>query len=231
MKKAIEIKSEIDKTDSRITQLEGELTAQTTTFEATQKAFVSGKTGVDELHAEQSKLTLVSQAVEALKTTYQKLKSAFERQSAAERRAELLKQMAITANQVPTLVDEYLETRSQFHEIVSNYAEKLISKGEAYRTKQLEYRAIINELQPTDVEIAQSGLDQRTRTMAAATYFNHAPMGTFTEAVALAENILAAKLNRAAQVKRTAEAKARQAAMSATNAGISKDADSALLEV
>ncbi len=41
--------------------------------------------------------------------------------------------------------------------------------------------------------------------MAAATYFNHPPMGTFTEAVAVAEKLLAAKLNRAAQAKRMAE--------------------------
>ncbi len=41
--------------------------------------------------------------------------------------------------------------------------------------------------------------------MASATYFNHPPMGTFTEAVALAENLLAAKINRAAQAKRMAQ--------------------------
>ncbi len=46
MKKAIEIKSEIDKTDSRITELETQLTEQTTAFEGIQQAFVSGKTGV-----------------------------------------------------------------------------------------------------------------------------------------------------------------------------------------
>jgi uncharacterized coiled-coil DUF342 family protein len=228
MKKANEIEAEINQTASRIAQLQTELTEQTTTFESVQQSFVSGKTGVDELHAEQSKLTLLAQGLESLKAIYQRLKTTFEHQSAAERRAELLKQMATTANQVPTLVDEYLETRTEFHEIVADYAEKLISKGEAYRTKQLEYRAITNELQPTAAEIAQSGLAQRTRTMVAASHINHPPL-EYGEVIRLTENLLAAKLNRAAQVKRTA--KARQAAMSATNAGISKDADSALLEV
>ncbi len=212
MKKAVEIQSEIDKTDSRITQLEGELTAQTATFEGVQQAFVSGKSDVNQLHAEQSKLTLVSQGLESLKAIYQKLKSAFERQSAEERRGELLKQMASAANEVPTLVNDYLETRTEFHEIVSKYAEKLISKGEAYRTKQIEYRAIVAELQPTDEEIAQSGLDQRTRTMAATGFINHPPMGTFTEAVALAENLLMAKLDTEARTKRITQEKARQAA-------------------
>lgn len=203
--KALEIRSELDKTDSRITELETQLSEQTATFGTTQKAFITGKAGIDELHAAQSKLTLVSQAIEALKATYQKLKSAFEMQSAMERRAELLKQMATTANEVPTLVNDYLETRREFHEIVADYAEKLIAKGEIYRDKQAEYRSIVAELNPTESEIQESGLEQKTRTMAATTHINHPSMGTFTEAVALAENLLAAKLNRAAQAKRQAE--------------------------
>ncbi len=210
-KNAAQLESELNQTDSRIRELETERSKQTASFEGVQQAFVSGKTGVDELHAEQSKLTLVSQAIEALKTTYQKLKSAFERQSAEERRGELLRQMATTANEVEPLVNNYLETRTEFHEIVSDYAQKLIDKAEAYRTKQLEYRAIINELQPSDAEIQESGLDQRTRTLASTSHINHAPL-VYGEAVALAENLLAAKLDTEARAKRIASAKARQAA-------------------
>jgi hypothetical protein len=204
MKKAIEIKSEIDKTDSRITELENELTAQTASFEATQKAFIDGKADSAKLHSEQSKQTLIEQAIESLRASYQRLKAAFSEQSADERRAELLKQMAITANEVPSLVDDYLSTRTEFHEIVSKYAEELIGKAETYRKKQIEYRSIIAELQPTDEEIAQSGLEQKTRTMAATTYFNHPPI-EYGEAIQTTENLLAAKINRAAQAKRMAQ--------------------------
>ncbi len=214
MKKAIEIKSELDKTDSRITELENELTAQTASFEATQKAFIDGKADSAKLHAEQSKQTLIEQAIESLRATYQKLKSTFERQSADERRVELLERMRATANEVPSLVDDYLSTRTEFHEIVSKYAEKLIDKGETYRRKQIEYRKIISELEPTDEEIAQCGLEQKTRTMASATYFNHPPMGTFTEAVALAESLLAAQIDKANRRKRIAESNAARAVSS-----------------
>lgn len=207
MKKALEIKSEIDKTDSRITELENELTGQTASFEATQKAFIAGKSDVNQLHAEQSKITLLSQAIEALRATYQRLKSAFENQSADERRSELLKQMVSTANEVPSLVDDYLLTRTEFHEIVSKYAEKLVDKAETYRARQISYRSIVSQLEPTEAEIQATGLDQKTRTMAAATYFNHPTTGIFDEAVALAENLLAAKLNKEAQAKRQAEYK------------------------
>jgi uncharacterized coiled-coil protein SlyX len=204
MKKAMEIKSEIDKTDSRITELETQLTGQTRTFEDVQQAFIAGKSDINQLHAEQSKLTLFSQAIEALKATYQKLKSAFEKQSAEERRTELLKQMTAAANSVPILVDDYLKTRSEFHEIVADYAEKLIGKAEAYRKKQIEYQSIVGELKPTGAEIQESGLEQRTRTLASATFFNH-PALEYGEAIQTAENLLAAKINRAAQAKRQAD--------------------------
>jgi uncharacterized coiled-coil protein SlyX len=205
MKKAMEIKSEVDKTDSRITELETELSEQTTTFESVQQAFIAGKSDIVQLHAEQSKLTLLSQAIEALKATYQKLKSAFDNQSAQERRTELLKQMATTANEVEPLVNDYLQTRNEFNDVVSKYAETLINKATAYRNKQAEYQSIVRELKPTGAEIQESGLEQKTRTMASATYFNHPSTGTFDEAIALAENLLAAKLNRIAQTKRQSD--------------------------
>jgi uncharacterized coiled-coil protein SlyX len=204
MKKAVEIETEIDKTDSRITELETQLSEQTTTFEGVQQAFIAGKSDIDRLHAEQSKLTLISQAIEALKATCQRLKSAFEKQSAQEKRTELLKRMTTSANAVEPLVDDYLKTRNEFHEIVADYAEKLINKAETYRKKQIEYRAIVGELKPTAAEIQESGLAQMTRTMAEATYFNHPPL-EYGEAIHIAENQLAVKLNRAAQAKRTAE--------------------------
>jgi uncharacterized coiled-coil protein SlyX len=231
MKKAVEIKSEIDKTDSRITELETQLTAQTTTFEGVQQAFIAGKADSDELHAEQSKLTLVSQAVEALKTTYQKLKSAFERQSIEERRGELLKQMTDAANAVEPRIDDYRRARSEFGLIAAQHAEILVAKAEKYRAKQIEFQSIVRELQLTTEQILELGIEQKTLTMAATGFINHPPIGIFTEAVALAENLLMAKLDKQAASKRIVEAKARQAAMSATNAGISKNADSALLEV
>jgi hypothetical protein len=157
-------------------------------------------------------MTLLAQAIEALRTTYQKLKSAFENQSADERRSELLKRMTDAANSVPALVDEYLATRDEFNLLAANYAEKLVSQKRLYQSKQAEYQSIFQDIKPTDEEIAQTGLELPYRTMAAATFFNNPPMGTFTEAVDLAENLLVAKLNKEAQAKRQAEYKSRTAA-------------------
>jgi hypothetical protein len=212
--KALEIESEIDKTQSRITELEMERERQTVAVEATEKAFVDGKADVAKLNDAQGKLSLYERTIESLRATYQRLKSAFENQSADERRTELLEKMAITANEVPSLVDDYLSTRTEFHEIVSKYAEELIGKAETYRKKQIEYRAIVAQLKPTDEEIQESGLEQKTRTMAATTYFNHPPL-EYDRAIAEAEATLAAKINRIAQAERMAEYKARTIAASA----------------
>jgi uncharacterized phage infection (PIP) family protein YhgE len=197
------IKSEIDKTDSRIAELEMELERQTASVQATEKAFIDGTADAAKLNDAQGKLSLYERTIESLRATYQKLKSAFETQSAQERRAELLKQMAAAANEVEAGVNQYLETRSEFHTVVSDYAEKLVKRASAYQKKQAEYQSIVSELKPTAAEIQESGLDQKTRTMAAATYFNHEPL-EYGEVISRAENQLAAKLNRAAQAKRTA---------------------------
>jgi len=202
---AMEIQSEIDKTDLRITELEMERERQTAAVAATEKAFIDGTADVAKLNDEQGKLSLYERTIESLRSSFQTLKSTFERQSSEERRGELLRQMTDAANSVPILVDDYLKTRSEFHEIIEKYATILVGKNEAYRVQQDLYRAIVSQLEPTGGEIQESGLEQKTLTMASATYFNHPPMGTFDEAVTLAENLLAAKLNRAAQAKRTAE--------------------------
>jgi uncharacterized coiled-coil protein SlyX len=208
MNTAIEIKSELSKTDSRITELETQLTEQEATFEVVQQAFIAGKSDINQLHAEQSKLTLFEQAIESLNATYQKLKSAFENQSAREGRAELLKQMAMAANEVEPLVNDYLKTRSEFHEIVSDYAEKLVRQASAYQNEQAKFQSINAQLKPP-ASNSEIQISDTARRLASATYFNHAPLGTFDEAVSVAEKLLSAKLNRAAQDKRQAEYRAR----------------------
>jgi archaellum component FlaC len=202
---ANEIQSEIEQTDSRITQLQTQLSKQTASFEGVQESFITGKANIDQLHAEQSKLTLISQAIEALKATYQKLKSAFNEQSETERRAELLKQMATAANEVPALVDEYLKTRLEFHEAVADYAKTLLGKRTAYQNKQIEYQTLASELKPTPAELQNCELSEKTLQMASATYFNHPSAGIFTDVVSLAENTLGAKLDSIAQERRTAK--------------------------
>ncbi len=209
MTKAIEIQSELDKTQSRIAELEMERERQTAAVAATEKAFIDGTADVAKLNDAQGKLSLFERTIESLKSTFEKLKSAFENQSEAEARREQIKKMTAAANEVQAGVIQYLETRSEFHTVVSDYAEKLVKQASGYQNKQAEYQSIVEQLKPTAAEIQETNLDQRTRTMAAARYFNHAPL-EYGEVIALAERLLAAKLNKAAQAKRTAVYNARK---------------------
>ena len=204
--KSKQIKDEMDNTNQRITELEAQQDEQAAVFEAAQQEFIKGKGNLDSLHAEQSKLTLISQTIESLRATYQRLKSSFEEQSEKENRRVLLKQMALAAKEVEPLFNEYLETRKELNDILADYAQKLIDKTSAYRDKQHEYQSIINQLEPpaTEAELSEIGIDPKTQTLAKTSYINRPPV-EYDQAIVLVEQLLAGKINRAAQAKRNVE--------------------------
>jgi DNA repair exonuclease SbcCD ATPase subunit len=201
--KALEIKSELDKTQSRIAELEMERERQTVAVEATQKAFIDGKADVAKLNDAQGELSLYERTIESLRATYQRLKSAFDKQFEADSRGELLERMKAAANDVEPLLNDYLQTRNEFNDVVSKYAETLINKATAYRNKQSEYQTINAQLEPpaTNSEIQ---ISDTARRLASATYFNHPPL-EYSEVIALAENQIAAKINKEARAKRQSD--------------------------
>jgi hypothetical protein len=144
------------------------------------------------------------------------LTSAFGNQSAAEARREQIKQMTDAANAVEPLVNQYLETRREFNDVVSKYAETLINQATAYQKKQAEYQAINAQLEPpaTYAEIQEIGLNEKTRTLASATFFNHPPL-EYGEVIARAESQVASRLNKLARGERVAAFHARTNAASA----------------
>ena len=206
--KALEIKSELDKTKLRIAELEMERERQTVAVEATEKAFIGGTADVAKLNDAQGKLSLYERTIESLRATYQRLKSAFENQSEAEARREQIKKMTAAANDVEPFLNDYLQTRNEFNNVVSKYAETLINKATAYRNKQVEFQAINAQLEPP-ANNSEIQISDTARRLASATYFNHPPL-EYSEVIGLAENQLAAKINKAAQAKRQAEYNARR---------------------
>ncbi len=207
MTKAIEIQSELDKTQSRIAELEMELERQTVAVAATEKAFIDGTADAAKLNDAQGKLSLFERTIESLKSTFEKLKSAFEKQSAQEGRAGLIQQMTAAANDVEPLLNDYLQTRIEFNDVVSKYAETLINKANAYQTKQAQFQSINAELKPP-ASNSEIQIGDTARRLASATYFNHAPL-EYGEVISRAENQLAAKINKVERAKRQAEYNAR----------------------
>lgn len=204
---AAEIQKEAERTNTRIEELESQHDEQASAFEAAQKAFVAGKGDVDRLHAEQGKLTLISQAIESLRATAHKLATTFKGQSEVESRHQIIQTMTAAANDVEPLLDDYLKTRNEFNDLVSKYAEALIEKAQAYRNKQSTFQTLLGGLDPKPSN-SELQISDNARRLASATYFNHPPI-EYGEVVGLAETMLAAKINKADQAKRQAEYHAR----------------------
>jgi predicted nucleic acid-binding Zn-ribbon protein len=149
MKKLAEIKNQLASTNTRITELEGELNQQTATFEATQTAFVGGKANLGELHAEQSKLSLLTQSVESLQATASELQTAFDEMTEAEARQNLLESAKAAANESEKLWNEALAHRIELDDAIGELAEKFVGKMFEFHAKRKSYLNLRGQLEPT----------------------------------------------------------------------------------
>ncbi len=148
MKKLAEIENEIASTDARISELESELNTSKASFEATQTAFIAGKANLDELHAEQSKLTLLAQAIDSLKTTSNELQTTFGEMTEAEARQTLLESARSTALQAETLFNESLELRRELDNKIGELAEKFLEKLFDFHEKRRDYLRLRGQFPP-----------------------------------------------------------------------------------
>jgi len=143
-----EIKNELDSTNKRIAELETELTKQTATFEATQAAFIADKADLDALHAEQSKLTLLAQAIESLEATANELRAAFDELTATETRTALIESAKAAAHQAEKLWAEAHTHRLELDDAIGKFAEIYLDKLLLFRAKQKDYMRLRGQVQP-----------------------------------------------------------------------------------
>jgi DNA repair exonuclease SbcCD ATPase subunit len=148
MKKLTEIKKELDSTNTRIAELETELNKQTTTFEATQAAFIADKADLDELHAEQSKLTLLAQAIESLEDNKSELQTALDEVAATETRTALIESAKAAAHQAEKLWAEAHTHRLELDDAIGKFAEIYLDKLLLFRAKQKDYMRLRGQVQP-----------------------------------------------------------------------------------
>jgi hypothetical protein len=215
--KANEIKDELDRTISRITELETERERQTEAFEAVQEAFIKGEIDSGRLHEAQNKQTLTRQAIESLRGVYQRLKSAFENQPEVEARPEQIKQMARLANEIEIERGEYVDTRENVNQLIADSARRLLEKKTNYQAKQRRYQDISSALGTlTNEEIQTAGVSDEARRIAGAGYFNEKPL-EYDRVIVLAEQTLTGKIHDAARAKRQAEANALRLERTAAN--------------
>ncbi len=188
-KKSTEIKTELNQTIKRLNELTEMQKDVSGNLQTLQQGFVSGKTSLDALQAEQSKLTALNSSMLALQAKESELKTELESAQKAELRQTAIQQMEKLANESAVAFDDYLALRVETNAIFAESAQKLVDKTLAWREKQSRFGAIARESGLTESEIKAIPNNE------AATAFNYkVPETEFGVAISAAESILNSKL-------------------------------------
>jgi len=221
MKKSTELKNELDGTAKRLSELITMQDGITNTLKTLQDDFINGKAVLVQVQNEQSRLTTLNASIKSLELRQSELQTAFDTATAAEQRQALLEKLVTLGNKTEPLLDDYLETKSEFHEIISEYAEKLVKKITAYRATQKEFHNAFRQLAPEIEnlqwitpelkplysqiidELEKLGLLEKAQKQAINGTFPE-PALEYGQSISVAEGILSYKLRKAEQEKETA---------------------------
>jgi uncharacterized phage infection (PIP) family protein YhgE len=146
--KSNQIENELDQTTNRLDELTEMRTGINTNLQTLQKGFVDGKTSLDELQAEQGRLTILNESIKALEAKQEELHSEFQRMSFSESRAETLKQMKEIAAQTEAAFNEYVNLRAELDKTIEQAGGKMVDALLLFRSQQREFEQIFRELAP-----------------------------------------------------------------------------------
>ncbi|HXG84818.1 MAG TPA: hypothetical protein VNI84_12415 [Pyrinomonadaceae bacterium] len=202
-KKSNQIENELVETSGRLVELTEMRGGINTNLQSLQKGFIDGKTSLDELQAEQSKLTTLDSSIKALQIKQDELHTAFQKASLSETRQALREKARSTAIEAEIFHTEFISVRNEFHDLISDYAEKTLEKMTAWRTKQKDFRRIASETELTFKELEELGLTTESYKAATAEHINPVPL-EYGAVVEAAVNTLIIKLDGAWQAERRA---------------------------
>jgi uncharacterized coiled-coil DUF342 family protein len=221
MKKSTELKNELDGTAKKLSELITMQDGINISLKTLQNGFVGGKTSLDEVQAEQARLDTLNSSIKSLEGKQSELQTTFDNLSAVEARQALLEKLVTLGNETEPLINDYVETKREFHEIISEYAEKLIKKITAYRDTQKEFHNTFRQLAPEIEnlqwitpelkplysqiidELEKLGLLEKAQKLAINGTFPE-PALEYGQSINVAEGILSYKLRKAEQEKETA---------------------------
>jgi tRNA A37 N6-isopentenylltransferase MiaA len=194
------IKKELNQTTERLDELTEMRDALNNNLQSLQGGFINGKTTLDKLQAEQSKLMPLDSSIAALEAKQSELKTELESAQKAELKHDAIEQMKKLASESEVAFNSYLALREQTDAIFAEAAQKLVNKNLAWREKQSQFGAIARASGLTESEIkAVPKFDSATITAYTV------PELDFGYAVTAAESILSSKLTKAMQAKEQAE--------------------------
>lgn len=142
------IENELNQTTNRLDELAEMQTGITANLQTLQQGFIDGKTSLDELQMEQSKLTILNESIKALEAKQNELHSAFQKASFSESRQTLLESAKATALEAETLFYESLGIRNELDNAIGAIAEKFCDKLSGFYDKQKEYMKLRGQFEP-----------------------------------------------------------------------------------
>ena len=152
MTKTTKIENELNQVTKRIDELNEMREGIKKNLETLQSGFIDGKTPIDAMQAEQSKLTALNASIETLENNQSELHSAFQMASLTETRSELLESAKKTAIEAEKLFNEYQNLRTGFNDSIEKQTEGLIVVSSKFRAKQQELAKISDALAPGTID-------------------------------------------------------------------------------
>jgi uncharacterized phage infection (PIP) family protein YhgE len=215
-KKSTEIKTELDSTTKRLDELTEMRDRLNTDLETLQQGFIDGKTLLDEVQAEQGKLTTLDASIKTLEAKQDDLHAEFQKACSVEAVQTGIGRLKTIAEQADAAFIEYDDLRVKLGETIAAAVEKIISKSAEFYGKQREFRALRSQLESRnsgidiDSELKRLGLPGKSYN-SATTEFIHLSSCKFGECVALAERVVGDEKNRRQRLIEKEEFEARRA--------------------
>ncbi len=142
--KSHEIKTQIEKTNTRIAELEPQLADQIAAFETAQRGFVMGRVTLDAFHTEQSKMLLVKTTIVSLETGAQQLEIELRTALENEARQSVIAQMKAVATDARKGFDAFVARRDE----LDTAARRAIESLENFRGAQNTFAQNFRKLAP-----------------------------------------------------------------------------------
>lgn len=159
--KSNQIENELNQTTKRLDELTEMRTGIKGNLETLQQGFIDRKTSLDELQAEQSKLTILNESIKALEAKQDELHTAFQMASLAESRQETLDRMKAISDEANAAFNEYLKLRAKLVETCRTVGEKMVDALVSSRHKQAEFSHAFQEIAPGVENFRTVTIEQR----------------------------------------------------------------------
>ncbi len=143
------IKTELDQTTERLSELITLRNRLNTNLQTLQARFINGKIPLGEMESEQSRLNNISGSIKSLENKQSELQTAFDEMTEAETRQNLLAAAKAAAHQSEKLWTEALICRLELDGAIGTHAEKFLDKMFEFHAKRKQYLNFRRQIAPT----------------------------------------------------------------------------------